>query len=61
VLFTIRSYVRPLSHLVGRPEDAARLAEALSNLPDDVRDYKQTTALTASAVHWLQTVAAQDK
>ena len=61
VLFTIRSYVRPLSHLVGRPEDAARLAEALSNLPDDVRDYKRTTALTASAVHWLQTVAAQDK
>ena len=61
VLFTIRSYVRPLSHLVGRPEDAARLAEALSNLPDDVRDYKQTTALTAPAVHWLQTVAAQDK
>jgi len=61
VLFTIRSYVRPLSHLVGRPEDAARLAEALSNLPDDVRDYKRTTALTAPAVHWLQTVAAQDK
>ena len=61
VLFTIRSYVRPLSHLVNRPEDAARLAEALSNLPDDVRDYKQTTALTAPAVHWLQTVAAQDK
>jgi hypothetical protein len=46
---------------VGRPEDAARLAEALSNLPDDVRDYKRTTALTAPAVHWLQTVAAQDK
>jgi len=61
VLFTIRSYVRPLSHLVGRPEDAARLAEALNNLPDDVRDYKRTTALTAPAVHWLQTVAAQDK
>ena len=59
VLFTIRSYVRPLSHLVGRPEDAARLAEALGNLPDDVRDYKQTTNLTAPAVHWLQSVAAQ--
>jgi hypothetical protein len=59
VLFTIRSYVRPLSHLVNRPEDAARLADALSNLPDDVRDYKQTTELTAPAVHWLQTVVSQ--
>jgi hypothetical protein len=59
VLFTIRSYVRPLSHLVDRPEDAARLAEALSNLPDDVRDYKQTTELTAPAVHWLQKVVSQ--
>jgi hypothetical protein len=44
---------------VGRPEDASRLAEALGNLPDDVRDYKQTTNLTARAVHWLQSVAAQ--
>ena len=61
VLFTIRSYVRPLSHLVDRPDDAVRLAEALSNLPDDVRDYKRTTDLTAPAVHWLQTVAAQKK
>ena len=61
VLFTIRSYVRPLSHLVDRPEDAARLAEALSNLPDDVRDYKRTTELTAPAVHWLQTVATREK
>ena len=61
VLFTIRSYVRPLSHLVNRPEDAARLAEALNNLPDDVRDYKQTTELTAPAVHWLQSVATQEK
>lgn len=59
VLFTIRSYVRPLSHLVDRPQDAARLAEALGNLPDDVRDYKRTTDLTAPAVHWLQSVAKQ--
>lgn len=59
VLFTIRSYVRPLSHLVDRPDDAQRLAQALFNLPDDVRDYKRTTELTASAVHWLQTVSSQ--
>ncbi|NDH48059.1 MAG: DUF3445 domain-containing protein [Acidimicrobiia bacterium] len=57
VLFTIRTYIRPLSHLVERPEDARRLAEALSQLPDDVRDYKQTTELTAAAVHWLSEVS----
>jgi uncharacterized protein YukE len=47
-----------LSHLVDRPEDAARLAEALDNLPDDVRDYKRTLELTDAAVAWLRTVAA---
>jgi dimethylamine monooxygenase subunit A len=58
VLFTIRTYVRPLSHLVDRPHDAHRLADALANLPDDVRDYKRTTELTEAAVHWLQSVTS---
>lgn len=58
VLFTIRTYIRPLSHLVDRPEDAARLAEALGNLPDDVRDYKRTLELTDAAVAWLQSVGS---
>lgn len=57
VLFTIRTYIRPLSHLVERPDDARRLADALSQLPDDVRDYKRTTELTAAAVHWLSEVS----
>lgn len=57
VLFTIRTYIRPLRHLVERPDDAARLAEALNNLPDDVRDYKRTSELTAPAVAWLNAVA----
>jgi len=57
VLFTIRTYIRPLRHLVERPADATRLAEALSNLPDDVRDYKRTSELTAPAVAWLNAVA----
>ena len=59
VLFTIRTYIRPLSHLVERPEDAGRLADALSQLPDDVRDYKRTTELTAAAVKWLNSVVAK--
>lgn len=61
VLFTIRTYIRPLSHLVERPEDARRLADALSELPDDVRDYKRTTELTAAAVHWLNAVGANEE
>lgn len=59
VLFTIRTYIRPLSHLIERPEDAGRLADALSQLPDDVRDYKRTTELTAAAVQWLNSVVAK--
>jgi len=58
VLFTIRTYIRPLRHLVERPSDAARLAEALNNLPDDVRDYKRTNELTSPAVAWLNSIAA---
>lgn len=59
VLFTIRTYIRPLAHLVERPEDAGRLADALSHIPDDVRDYKRTTELTDAAVHWLGEVAGK--
>ena len=59
VLFTIRTYIRPLAHLVERPADAGRLADALEQLPDDVRDYKRTTELTAAAVQWLNSVASK--
>jgi hypothetical protein len=48
-----------LAHLVERPTDAGRLADALEQLPDDVRDYKRTTELTAAAVRWLNTVASK--
>lgn len=57
VLFTIRTYIRPLRHLAGRPDDAQRLAEALERLPDDVRDYKRTIDLTDAAVQWLRSQA----
>lgn len=57
VLFTIRTYIRPLSHLAARPDDAARLADALVNLPPDVADYKKVAELSPSAVHWLSSIA----
>lgn len=56
VLFTIRTHIRPLSHLADRPTDAHRLADALDNLPDDVREYKRTSELTRAAVQWLMSV-----
>jgi len=58
ILFTIRTYIRPLRHLAQRPDDAARLADALVNLPDDVADYKKITELSESVRHWLSSVAA---
>jgi hypothetical protein len=57
VLFTIRTYIRPLSHLAARPEDAARLADALANLPDDVADYKRVVELSDAARQWLTSVS----
>jgi len=58
VLFTIRTYIRPLSHLVDRPDDASRLAEALAALPADVADYKRVVELSESARHWLTSVSS---
>lgn len=57
VLFTIRTYIRPLSHLAARPDDARRLADALAALPDDVADYKRVVELSESARHWLTSMA----
>ncbi|MEY3679756.1 MAG: hypothetical protein RL547_368 [Actinomycetota bacterium] len=59
VLFTIRTYIRPLRHLATRPEEARRLADALANLPDDVADYKRITELSSAAQHWLTSITQQ--
>jgi hypothetical protein len=58
VLFTLRTYVRPLVHLATRPHDARRLAEALQAMPADVADYKKVAELTPAAVAWLDAVTA---
>jgi hypothetical protein len=58
VLFTLRTYVRPLAHLAARPDDARRLAEALRAMPPDVAEYKKVTALAPAAVAWLDAVTA---
>ena len=58
VLFTLRTYVRPLAHLSKRPDDARRLADALQAMPADVADYKKIADLTPTAVGWLDAVTA---
>jgi heme-dependent oxidative N-demethylase alpha subunit-like protein len=58
VLFTLRTYVRPLAHLATRPHDARRLADALQAMPADVTDYKKVAELRPSAVAWLDAVTA---
>jgi dimethylamine monooxygenase subunit A len=57
VLFTIRTYIRPLAHLAERTDDAARLAEALAAFPADVADYKQLDDLGPLVRGWLEQVA----
>jgi dimethylamine monooxygenase subunit A len=59
VLFTIRTYIRPLRSLVGRPDEMQRLAGALRALPDDVADYKQLVDLGPMAARWLESAAKE--
>lgn len=59
VLFTIRTYIRPLDHLRDRPLDAARLAEAIAAFPTDVAEYKQLEALGPVVGEWLADVVGR--
>ena len=54
VLFTIRTYVTPLTSLAARPDDADRLAAAVEALPGDVARYKQLDELGPAVVTWLR-------
>ena len=54
VLFTIRTYIRPLGE-VAQDEDAARrLAAAIENLPPAMRDYRSMTAFADDLAAWLR-------
>jgi hypothetical protein len=56
VLFTIRTYVRPVMDAAGDVEVAARLAASLASLPDDVRDYKDVVGTADALVEHLRGV-----
>jgi dimethylamine monooxygenase subunit A len=54
ILFTIRTYVRPLDRAFGGQVDRQQLASTLETMPDDVRAYKSLTAVADQAIAWLR-------
>ena len=58
VLFGIRVHVYPLGQVVRTPPVAARLAEAVRALPQEIVGYKSLGAFQAALLHWLDNAAA---
>ena len=58
VLFTIRTYLDPLSVLEARPELAAALRSAVAELPDDMLGYKHLTGNRPTVLAYLDRIAA---
>jgi dimethylamine monooxygenase subunit A len=54
VLFTIRTYIRPLGEIAQDAETAHRLAGAIENLPPAMRAYRSMTAFADDLVAWLR-------
>jgi lambda repressor-like predicted transcriptional regulator len=59
VLFTIRTYVRPVMEAAVDGGVAERLADALASLPDDVREYKDVVSTADALVDNLRGVRAR--
>lgn len=54
VLFTIRTYVTPVTNVAADPEVARRLASSLESLPENVRDYKDLRTTADALTVWLR-------
>lgn len=59
VLFGIRTRVRTLDELAGRPEFCGELADSLRRLPDDVVGYKSLSRLRPVVIVWLEAAAGR--
>lgn len=57
IVFTIRTYIRPLADFEQRPECAARLAAALRNYPPETFRYKNQGVFADAALAWLDRTA----
>jgi hypothetical protein len=58
VLFTIRTYIRPLGEIAQDAEAATRLAAAIENLPPAMREYRSMASFADDLAGWLRTQAA---
>lgn len=58
ILFTIRTYIRPLSDFANRPDVARNLAGALRNLPPETSGYKSQGVFFAAALKWLDGIGS---
>lgn len=58
VLFTIRTYVRPIQELADRPQVAANLAAVLRATPPLTQAYKSQGVFLEATLAWLDRVAA---
>lgn len=58
VLFTIRTYVRPISDYQGRPTVAAQLAGAVRAMPPETVAYKSLGIFRDALLSWLDIAAA---
>lgn len=54
VLFTIRTFVSPMTGLRSSPDVARRLAAAVESLPADVRNYKDVETTASDLVEFLR-------
>jgi len=57
ILFTIRTYIRPLSVLDGLPSIARGLAQALDKVPPDMRGYKNQLPIRDALLAYLDRIA----
>jgi hypothetical protein len=60
VLFTIRTYIRPLSELEAFPALAKGLAQALEKIPPEMRQYKSQLPIRDALLAYLERISAQD-
>ncbi|KAG0555879.1 hypothetical protein KC19_11G010200 [Ceratodon purpureus] len=59
ILFTIRTYIRPLTVFESRPELAKQMVRAMQSLPDSIAKYKTMAGFYDVALEYLQRCAAQ--
>ncbi|MGO9452483.1 MAG: heme-dependent oxidative N-demethylase family protein [Candidatus Binataceae bacterium] len=58
VLFTIRTYIRPLSELAALPPVARGLSQALEKLPQSMRIYKSQLPIRAALLAYLERISS---